>query len=158
MLGGILTQYLSWRWCFYINLPLGGLSFILILVFFRDPVKSDLTCLPWKEKLRRLDLLGAGLFVPSITFLLLALQWGGTTYPWNDKRIIILFVLSGVFLAAFVWQEKRKGENALLPGRVMRSRSVLAGMWFGMCNNTSLSVFEYYASIPESLHMLFLTD
>ncbi|KAI9035029.1 uncharacterized protein KD926_004703 [Aspergillus affinis] len=140
MLGGVLTQYLSWRWCFYINLPLGGLSFILILLFFRDPVKSDLTSLPWKEKLRRLDLLGAGLFVPAITFLLLALQWGGTTYRWNDKRIIILFVLSGVFLAAFVWQEKRKGDNALLPGRVMRSRSVLAGMWFGLCNNTSFPI------------------
>ncbi|RAL07449.1 MDR family MFS transporter [Aspergillus homomorphus CBS 101889] len=144
MLGGLLTQYISWRWCFYINLPLGGLSFILILLFFQDPLKTKSTVLPWRVKLKRLDLLGAGLFVPSITFFLLALQWGGTEYAWNNVRVIVLFALSGVLLIAFIWQEKREGDNALLPGRVMRSRSVLAGMWFGLCNNSSLSVFEYY--------------
>lgn len=148
MLGGALTQSISWRWCFYINLPLGGLSFLLILLFFRDPLKSKRKTLPWRAKLRQLDLLGAGLFITSVTLPLLALQWGGTTYSWGDGRIIVLFVLSGVILTAFVWHQKRKGDHALLPARVMRSRSVFAGVWFGLCNNSSLSVFEYYVCAP----------
>ncbi|PYH79215.1 permease of the major facilitator superfamily [Aspergillus uvarum CBS 121591] len=144
MLGGALTQSISWRWCFYINLPLGGLSFLLILLFFQDPLTTARKMLPWRAKLRQLDLLGAGLFVTSVTLPLLAFQWGGTTYAWGNVRIIVLFVLTGVILAAFVWHQKRKGDHALLPARVMRSRSVFAGVWFGLCLNSSLSVFEYY--------------
>ncbi|KAE8147449.1 major facilitator superfamily domain-containing protein [Aspergillus avenaceus] len=152
ILGGALTDSVSWRWCFYINLPLGGLSFILIMAFFQDPQKNHRVNLPWREKLRQLDLLGTSIFVPSITCLLLALQWGGATYGWGNVRIIILFVLTGILLAAFAWQERRKGDNALLPGRIMRRRSLLAGMWFSFCNSSTLSVLGYY--IPTYLQVV----
>ncbi|KJK60390.1 drug resistance transporter EmrB/QacA subfamily protein [Aspergillus parasiticus SU-1] len=129
LLGGALTDSISWRWCFYINLPIGGLSFLLILLFFQDPQKN------------------ARHFVPSITSMLLALQWGGSKYGWGNARIIVLFILTAVLLGAFMWQERRRGDNALLPGRIMRRRSLLAGMWFSFCNNSTLSVFEYYMPI-----------
>ena len=149
LLGGALTDSISWRWCFYLNLPIGGLSFLLILLFFQGPRKNASVSLSWREKLHQLDLLGTSIFVPSITSMLLALQWGGSKYGWGNARIIVLFILTAVLLGAFMWQERRRGDNALLPGRIMRRRSLLAGMWFSFCNNSTLSVFEYYVS-PES--------
>ncbi|KAK6821547.1 hypothetical protein RU639_007677 [Aspergillus parasiticus] len=147
LLGGALTDSISWRWCFYINLPIGGLSFLLILLFFQDPQKNARVSLPWREKFHQLDLLGTSIFLPSITSMLLALQWGGSKYGWGNARIIVLFILTAVLLGAFMWQERRRGDNALLPGRIMRRRSLLAGMWFSFCNNSTLSVFEYYMPI-----------
>ncbi|KAE8349168.1 major facilitator superfamily domain-containing protein [Aspergillus coremiiformis] len=144
LLGGALTDSISWRWCFYINLPIGGLSFLLILLFFQDPPKNARSSLPWREKLHRLDLLGTSIFVPSITALLLALQWGGSKYGWANARVIVLLVVTAVLLSAFTWQEQKKGEHALLPRRIVRHRSIVAGMWFSLCNNSTLSVFEYY--------------
>ncbi|KAE8131983.1 major facilitator superfamily domain-containing protein [Aspergillus pseudotamarii] len=152
LLGGALTDSISWRWCFYLNLPIGGLSFLLILLFFQDPQKNARVSLSWREKLHQLDLLGTSIFVPSITSMLLALQWGGSKYGWDNARIIVLFILTAALLGTFMWQERRRGDNALLPGRILRRRSLLAGMWFSFCNNSTLSVFEYY--IPTYLQVV----
>ncbi|KAE8387565.1 major facilitator superfamily domain-containing protein [Aspergillus alliaceus] len=123
LLGGALTDSISRRWY---------------------PQKNTRVDLPWRAKLRGLDLLGTSVFVPAITSLLLALQWGGSKYGWRNARIIVLIALTVVPLGAFIWKEKKKGDNALLPGRIMRRCSLLAGMWFSFCNNSTLSVFEYY--------------
>ncbi|KAB8235333.1 major facilitator superfamily domain-containing protein [Aspergillus alliaceus] len=115
-----------------------------IAVGVEDPQKNTRVDLPWRAKLRGLDLLGTSVFVPAITSLLLALQWGGSKYGWRNARIIVLIALTVVPLGAFIWKEKKKGDNALLPGRIMRRCSLLAGMWFSFCNNSTLSVFKYY--------------
>lgn len=149
VLGGILTEYVSWRYCFYLNLPFGGLAFVLIHLFFQDPQINRNERLLFGDKMRQLDLLGTAFFIPSIICLILALQWGGSTYGWGNARISVLFVLSAVLISAFVLQERRKGDNALLPGRIVWRRSLLAGMWFSFCNNSALAVFEYYVSPPD---------
>lgn len=100
-LGGVFTDRISWRWCFYINLPVGAVTALFILFFFHVPgsIQSRPKLL---QQLRQLDPIGTILYLPAIVCLLLSLQWGGNQYTWNNPRIIVLFVIAGVLLLAFV--------------------------------------------------------
>jgi MFS family permease len=146
LLGGVLTDNLSWRWCFWINLPLGAITLVVVGFLFENPRVNPNLSLPLKAKLEKLDLLGTAIFVPSITALLLALQWGGSTYSWANARIIILLVLFAALIGIFVWLQYRKGDRATLPPRIIMQRSILCGAWFSFCTNASLSVVDYYVS------------
>ena len=153
LLGGVLTDNLSWRWCFWINLPLGAVTLVVVGFLFENPQVNPNLSLPLKAKLDRLDLLGTAIFVPSITALLLALQWGGSKYGWTNSRIVVLLALFAVLIGAFGWLQFRKGERATLPPRIIMQRSILCGAWFSCCTNASLSVVEYYVS--RSPHLPF---
>ena len=92
LIGGALTQYTTWRWCFYINLPIGAVA-AAILLLIRIPDRTADTrdvSLPtiFREKL---DLLGFAIFAPAAIQFLLALQWGGTKYRWDSATTIGLF-------------------------------------------------------------------
>ena len=147
VIGGVLTSKLSFRWCFGINLPLGVFAFAVIAAFFNNPRHNEDTDLPLKQKLQKLDLWATAIFVPSITCLLLALQWGGLRYSWSDWRIIVLFILFAGSLAAFAWLQWKKGENATLPLRILKQRSILSGAFFAGCCTASFTVVEYYMAI-----------
>ncbi|RYP10535.1 hypothetical protein DL764_000588 [Monosporascus ibericus] len=91
LLGGVFTDKATWRWCFYINLPIGPITVVGITFFFSSP-KQTITRKQEAilARINRFDPIGSVVFIPAIVCLLLALQWGGTTYPWNDTRIIVL--------------------------------------------------------------------
>ncbi|EXJ70716.1 uncharacterized protein A1O5_05706 [Cladophialophora psammophila CBS 110553] len=146
LLGGFLTDRLSWRWCFYVELPLIGAAFIIVAFFF-NPKKDPSSPSKFGEKLAQLDLLGMTFFVPSITFLMLGLQWGGTKYGWQDWRIIAIFCVFAVLLLLFGWLQYRKQDRATLPPRIVSQRNIIFGFIFSCCNNAALSVIEYYMPI-----------
>ncbi|KAI9727502.1 MAG: hypothetical protein M1828_006444 [Chrysothrix sp. TS-e1954] len=147
LLGGAITNSIGWRWCFYINLPIGFVTMLVIAIWFQNPRINPNAGLPLRDKLRRLDLLGTAVFVPSIVALLLALQWGGSKYGWGNARIIVLLVLFVILLAVFVYIQYRKQDLATLPPRIITQRSVIAGMLFAVCNNASLGVINYYVRV-----------
>ncbi|KAF9873135.1 hypothetical protein CkaCkLH20_09298 [Colletotrichum karsti] len=134
LLGGVFTDKVTWRWCFYINLPVGAVALVIMIFVFKSPPRpdSDANITPL-EKFLQIDPLGTAALMPAVICLLLALQWGGTIYPWNDARVIVLFVLFGVLSVVFVIIQVRNGKNATLPLTVVSQRSVAAACWFSVC-------------------------
>ena len=148
LVGGALTDGPGWRWCFYINLPLGGLAIILLIFTLHiDPEVTERGSSTLREKLERLDPIGTTFFFPCIICLLLALQWGGSTYHWSNARIIVLFVMSGLLFIAFVIVQRWKGENATVPPRIFINRSILAGAWYSFFNFGGLFTLFYFIPI-----------
>ncbi|KAI6088863.1 MFS general substrate transporter [Hypoxylon rubiginosum] len=149
VLGGVLTDYTTWRWCFWINVPIGGFVVAMILLFVRIRQSSNQVdrSLPLKTKLGNLDFLGTVLFLGAICCLLLVLQWGGQTYPWSDSKCIGLFVGFGLLTVLFcVWQWYR-GDRAIIPFRILRKRSIWMGALVLCFLGMSSLVYAYYLPI-----------
>ncbi|MCJ1435674.1 hypothetical protein MMC27_005049 [Xylographa pallens] len=142
-LGGYLTG-VTWRWCFWINVPLGVIS--LVVLAFLTP-KSPPTVKAADSllgKINQLDPLGFILIASSTVCLLFALQWGGIQYPWNDGRIIALFVLFGVFGLAFIGVQAWRKDEATVPPRIFFQRTILAGCISSFGIGSLLVVCSYY--------------
>jgi len=111
--GGTLTDSVSWRWIFLINLPLGILALAVVVKTMR---------LPFKPREHTIDYLGAALLSVGVTGALLACAWGGTTYAWDSAEVIGAAVIAVVALAGFYVAERRAAEP-LLPLQLFRMRT-----------------------------------
>lgn len=145
LLGGAIVQSIGWRWCFYINAPLGAVTLVLTMCCFSDaPKSSDIARMVLKQKILQLDLISNLLFIPALAALFLALSWAGTKYSWDSGPVIGPIIAFVVLMAAFIYNEKRRGDAAALPFRIMKRRSVIAGCIFIICGNSTGNVIEYY--------------
>jgi EmrB/QacA subfamily drug resistance transporter len=145
LLGGAFTgSKATWRWCFYINLPLGGLT-ILVVIFLLKLEETKPKLSNWKETAKNLDPLGTILFLPAITCLLLALEWGAAEYSWNSPRLIALLVVFAVLFVAFiVWQYFTRNTTATVPARVLFQRSVAFGGASQFCVGATMLTVSIY--------------
>jgi EmrB/QacA subfamily drug resistance transporter len=112
-LGGWLTDNASWRWVFYVNIPLGIVA-LAFIGFLMPKVISSI-----KDKV--IDFWGAGLLVSTLVPLLLALSWGGRQYAWDSTEILSCFVVGGASLLAFLWAE-HKAKEPILPLSLFKNR------------------------------------
>ncbi len=130
-LGGWITQNASWRWVFYVNLPIGIVA-MLVLIFLMPTLRG-------KAKNISIDYIGAALLVLGTVPLLLGFTWAGTQYDWLSPQTIGLFVGAVIALTAFIvyeaWLERRGGQPVIEPGLFKNSVfsvSTLVTMIFGM--------------------------
>jgi len=144
LLGGAFTTKSTWRWCFYINLPIGGAAMLAMGLFFHPPRNRMASSIAWRDRIGQMDLLGTAILISSIVCLLLTLQWGGSVYEWSSMTIIVLLVMAGAGAAAFVAVQVWKQERATVPPRIFKQRSVACSTCYVFCAGGALNVFQYF--------------
>ena len=143
LLGGYLTEYWSWRWVFYINLPLGILALAVIITSLHLPARSG----PRPP----LDYAGAALLALVSAALVMLTSWGGTTYAWMSPTILGLGAAAAVGIAVFIPVELRAAEP-MLPLRLFRNRNFLVCTLVGL--SVGLAMFGSISYLPTFLQMV----
>ncbi|RED85261.1 MULTISPECIES: MDR family MFS transporter [Cohnella] len=133
--GGYFVDTISWRWIFYMNIPISIISFVLVLGFMHEKFK--------KVSRSSIDYLGALTFTISISSLLLALLTGGETYAWDSVAIVVLFAVAAVFLVIFLYIETIAKEP-MLPLSLFRERRLTIPYvlgFFGFCIVAGVTIY-----------------
>lgn len=132
--------------CFYINLPLGAIVAVMFFFLYQVPQHTRVSTTAL-QKFKRLDLVGLTVFIAAMVCLILGLQFGGTSETWNRPKIIVLMTLFGVFFLTFMAYETWLGEEATLPPRIAKNRTVMSASLFVLCIDAPYYAVAYYVRI-----------
>ncbi|KAJ4390722.1 hypothetical protein N0V93_004320 [Gnomoniopsis smithogilvyi] len=170
LIGGAFTTKATWRWCFYLNLPFGVITILAVTFFFHTPGKTSASSstMTLRQKVIQMDLLGTAVLIPGIVCLLIALQWGGTIYAWNDGKVIGLLTVFAAATVSFICIQLWKQDLGTIPPRIIKQRSVTCSTCYVFLAGGAVNVFEYYlpvwfqaiqgaTALDSGVHILVLT-
>ena len=140
-LGGVFAALVSWRWCFYVNLPVCGVAFVLLLLFL--DVKHEKTS--FKVGIKAVDWIGLFCFLAFTLMVLFGLDFGGDVFAWDSTKVLCLIVIGTCMLGAFIYSEAKLAKYPLIPLAVFKDRSNVAAL--------AVSAFHGLAYFPGDYYM-----
>jgi MFS family permease len=140
ILGGALTEKASWRLIFWINLPISGSTFIMLLIFL--DVHNPRTSI--KDGFKAIDWFGSLSILSLTLMLLIGLEFGGATFPWNSPQVVCLIVFGSLMSLFFIFSEKRLAKYPLMPLKLFSKRSNIACLLVGFGQGMVFIAGEYY--------------
>ncbi|KAL7907579.1 major facilitator superfamily domain-containing protein [Trichoderma velutinum] len=144
-IGGAIVQNTSWRWVFFINLPIAATALVLHILFLRVNYDRETSI---TAKLKKIDYFGNGILIGSIVAVLIALSWGGSKYAWSSYHIIVPLVLGVVGMVIFHWYETMPWvKNPTLPSRIFTRRTPAAALIIAFINFMLLYWVLYFLPI-----------
>ena len=146
ILGGAFTELVSWRWNFWINLPVSGITFVLLLIFLdvhnpRTPIIDGLKAIDWFGSISILGL---------TIMLLLDLNFGGATFPWDSTQVVCLVVFGALMSVLFILSEKRLAQYPLMPLTLFLNPSAAAALAVGFVH-FFVSITISSSSFPHAI-------
>ncbi|KDR69579.1 hypothetical protein GALMADRAFT_77246 [Galerina marginata CBS 339.88] len=139
-IGGAFTEKASWRWLFYLNLPLSGIAFALVILFLkvRTPEGSILS------KLARVDWFGNLIVIAGTTLAVIGLSWGGTTHPWDSAAVLVPLIVGLALVVVFIIYEAKVPREPTIPWEVISNRTSFSGYLATLIHGiTSISIIYY---------------
>ncbi|CAK7222292.1 hypothetical protein SCUCBS95973_004793 [Sporothrix curviconia] len=155
-----LIEYsaLGWRWCYLINVIFNAVTFVLLIFCYFPPALHDLhTKWTWKTELKKLDYGGIVIFTGISVLILLALNWGGSTYAWTDKHVLAPLIIGCVLVPIFgLYEAYMPLEQPILPIKLLKNRAYLAIVVVACIGQ--MAYFALSILWPEQITYLYSTD
>ncbi|KAH8078743.1 iron permease [Cristinia sonorae] len=143
IVGGVFAQKVSWRWLFYLNLPIAGISLVLVAFFLRVRTPQG----SFWEKVAKVDWFGNVIVIAGTTLAIMGLTWGGTRYPWVSVYVLVPLFLGLGLLAAFVVYEAHVPKVPTIPFRILNNTTTYSGYICTFIHGIASITLIYYTPI-----------